>query len=156
VLITHPDNKARAQPRVPIRYKHRREIDRFFELSPKDRDQYVPACVSNHISSRQHSTKVRVTYDQKTNEILAKIVKARIADISLHFPEYPLDCRISINLEMDWDGPIPDLEKSGAAVSRPTPHRNKDRLSYTHSHYQVDLTQVTQMVPGAPGANVSL
>ncbi|KAK0712833.1 CYTH-like domain-containing protein [Lasiosphaeria miniovina] len=150
VVLTHPDNKevnaGRSRRRVPIMYKHRREVDKFFELPSQVRDQMLPACVANLVAARQHAAKVRITYDQKTNEVLAKIIKARVADISIHFPDSPLDCRISINLEMDWDGPIDKLENDGRA---PIPHRNKDRLSYTHSHYQVDLTQVTQMVPGA-------
>ncbi|KAK3385415.1 CYTH-like domain-containing protein [Podospora didyma] len=151
VVQTHPDhpinqqNAGRVRPRVPIEYKHRREVDRFFELPAQLRDQVLPACVANPIASRKHAAKVRVTYDQKTNEVLAKIIKARIADISLHFPDCPLDCRISINLEMNWDGPISQLESNDRGT---IPHRNKDRLSYTHSHYQIDLTQVTQMVPG--------
>lgn len=31
-----------------------------------------------------------------------------------------------------------------ASTSDRQPDRNKDRLSYTQSHYQIDLTQVTQ------------
>ncbi|KAK3313150.1 CYTH-like domain-containing protein [Apodospora peruviana] len=155
VLLAHPDNKAnvgRPQPRVPIKYLHRREIDRFFELPNSMRDSALPACVSSHMASRGHYAKVRVTYDQKTDEVLAKIVKCRIADISLHFPQCPLDCRISVNLEMEWDGEIDALERLSQASSRPSPpHRNKDRLSYTHSHYQVDLTQVTQVTQVVPG-----
>jgi len=85
--------------------------------------------------------------------VLAKIVKARIADLNLHFPEFPFDCRISINLEMDWDGEVADLERMQAnksqASHRPAPpNRNKDRLSYSHGQYQIDLTQVTQVIHG--------
>jgi len=148
VKQAHQDNKDRVQPRVPINYKHRREIDKFFELPPQIRDQTLPPCVSSPIANRGHTAKVRVTYDQRTNEVLAKIVKVRIADINIHLPNCPLDCRVSINLEMDWPGEIDDLEQIAAASTRPTPpNRNKDRLSYNQSHYQIDLTQVTVMGP---------
>lgn len=138
--------------RVPIHYKHRREIDRFIEIPANVRDTMLPVSVSNLMASRNRSARVRVTQDQKTKEVLAKIIKARVADINLHFPKLPLDCRISVNLEMEWEGSLEDLENIGKATSRggPPPDRNKDRLSYKHGHYQVDLTQVTQKVPG-PG-----
>ncbi|KAK3346613.1 CYTH-like domain-containing protein [Lasiosphaeria hispida] len=152
VVQSHPDapaNKMRPRPRVEIKYKHRREVDKFVELPNNIRDQMLPSCVSGPISAMNRAAKVRITYDQKTNEVLAKIIKVRVADLSLHFPDSPLDCRISVNLEMDWNGPTEDLERLGAASTRPAPpSRNKDRLSYKQSHYQVDLTQVTQTIPG--------
>ncbi|KAK0649020.1 CYTH-like domain-containing protein [Cercophora newfieldiana] len=148
VKQAHQDNKDRPRPRVPIRYKHRREIDKFYELPAHIRDQTLPPCVTGPMQARGHSAKVRVTYDQKTNEVLAKIVKVRIADLSMHIPSCPLDCRISINLEMDWGGGMEELEQMSAQSTRPSqPSRNKDRLSYNHSHYQIDLTQVTIMGP---------
>lgn len=146
VVETDPRNPANAeQPRVPIHYKHRREIDKFFEIPPAMREQ-LPSCIQNLIPPK-HTVKVRVTHDQKTKEILAKIIKARIADINLYFPMCPLDCRLSINLEMTWDGSVEELERLSAGREG-LPDRNKDRLSYSQSHYQMDLTQVTQMVPG--------
>lgn len=90
----------------------------------------------------------------KTKEVLAKIVKARVADLHLHLPTCPLDCRISINLEMPWDGPAEELERLAVSHEQKFPDRNKDRLSYKQNHYQVDLTQVTQMTPG-PGVSGS-
>lgn len=98
------------------------------------------------------SVRVRVTHDQKTGEVLGKIIKARVADIDIHFPACPMDCRISVNLEMDWDGPSEELDQLAASQRDRQPNRNKDRLSYTHGHYQVDLTQVTQQMNG-PGVS---
>ena len=86
--------------------------------------------------------KARLTYDQKTNQVLAKIVKTRVADIDWHMPRCPVDCRLSINLEMDWDGDVRELEALLNNQSERPPDRIKDRLSYTHGHYQIDLTQV--------------
>ena len=97
----------------------------------------------SRLGSRSRNVKVRVTYDQKTNEVLNKIVKARVADIHLHMPTCPMDCRISINLEMNWDGPVLELEQLPVQGER-SPDRGKDRLSYKQGHYQIDLTQVTQ------------
>lgn len=99
---------------------------------------------------RSKNVRVRVTYDQKTREVLGKIIKARVADINIHMPSCPMDCRISINLEMNWDGPVEELEQLGGSQLDRQPDRNKDRLSYTHGHYQVDLTQVTHS-GSAPG-----
>jgi hypothetical protein len=150
----HPLNKAnhgRPRPRLEIKYKHRHEVDKFFELPPHVRDHMLPACVAMPLATRKFGAKVRVTYDEKTNELLAKIVKARVADINIHFPEYALDCRISINLEMDWNGSVAELERM-ATATRTSPNRNKDRLSYKHGPYQIDLTQVTQV---SQGPNVS-
>jgi hypothetical protein len=151
VKQAHQDNKERQRHRVPIKYKHRREIDKFYELPQHIRDQALPPCVAGPMQTRNHAAKVRVTYDQKTNEVIAKIVKVRIADINMHIPSCPLDCRISINLEMEWGGSVDELEQIVAQSARSQqPNRNKDRLSYNHSHYQIDLTQVTTMGPHGP------
>lgn len=111
---------------------------------------HLPGCVRARLGSRSRNVRVRVTYDQKTNQILNKIIKARVADIDLHMPMAPMDCRISINLEMNWDGSLEELEQLSANKSDRQPDRNKDRLSYKQGHYQIDLTQVTHAVNG-PG-----
>ncbi|TQN73467.1 MRNA-capping enzyme subunit beta [Colletotrichum shisoi] len=147
VVQTDPRNP-NARGRVQIQYKHRREIDKFYEL-PNALQARLPGCVRSLLSGRR-SIKVRVTYDQKTQQVLAKIVKARVADIHIHLPTCPLDCRISINLEMAWDGSVEELESMAVGHADKFPDRNKDRLSYKQNHYQIDLTQVTQTMPG-PG-----
>ncbi|KAH8655947.1 CYTH-like domain-containing protein [Ilyonectria robusta] len=137
--------------RVQVLYKHRREIDRFFEL-PSDLQGRLPGCMRARLGSRSKNVRVRVTYDQKTREVLGKIIKARVADINLHMPMCPMDCRISINLEMDWDGDVDELEQFATSQVDRQPDRNKDRLSYTHGHYQIDLTQVSHLSNGPGGA----
>lgn len=137
--------------RVQVHYKRRREVDKYYELPPHLQDR-LPACVRSLIPPK-HSVKARVTYDQKTNEVLAKIVKARVSDIDLHMPHCSLDCRISVNLEMRWEGSVEELEDLATHVGeRSSPDRKKDRLSYTQSHYQIDLTQVIQAIP-IPGVS---
>lgn len=102
----------------------------------------IPGCVRARLGNRK-SVRARVTYNQKNGEVLAKIVKARVADIDLHMPMCPMDCRISINLEMNWDGDVKELEQLGVSPTQGLSDRRKDRLSYKQGHYQVDLTQVT-------------
>ncbi|KAL7906055.1 mRNA triphosphatase CET1 [Trichoderma velutinum] len=149
VIQTDPRNPNGGAKRVPVIYKHRREIDRFYDLPP-EMHGHLPGCVRARLGSRSRNVRVRVTYDQKTNQILNKIIKARVADIDLHMPMAPMDCRISINLEMNWDGSLEELEQLSANKSDRQPDRNKDRLSYKQGHYQIDLTQVTHAVNG-PG-----
>jgi polynucleotide 5'-triphosphatase len=150
VAEAHPQNPE-ALRRVPIDYLHRRETDKFYEL-PTSHHASLPPAVRERLNTR-HPVKVRVTYAQDPKEpktILAKIIKARIADIDIYNPQSPLDCRISINFEMRYDGDVEELK--AISIDSRIPDRNKDRLSYKQSHYQVDLTQVTQLSL----ANVSL
>ncbi|EOO02393.1 putative mrna-capping enzyme subunit beta protein [Phaeoacremonium minimum UCRPA7] len=137
-------------PRVPIKYRHRREMDRFYELPPAMRNR-LPPPVQNLLNTK-HRVKVRVTTDKQSQQVLAKIVKVRVADLDIHFPDTTLDCRISVNLEIDWHDSIQELEQlaGNAQIDRQS-DRNKDRLSYSQSHYQIDLTQVTQKMPGPSG-----
>ncbi|KAH6667068.1 mRNA-capping enzyme subunit beta [Plectosphaerella plurivora] len=147
VVNTNPQNPdPKVRGRVQIQYKHRRELDKFYEL-PSNLQGRLPGCVRSRFQAK-HSVKVRVTTDQKTGQVLGKIVKARVADLNLHLPSCPHDCRISINLEAAWDGSVEELEQLAIGHESKFTDRSKDRLSYTQSHYQIDLTQVTQQVPG--------
>ena len=145
VLQADPRNPESGGRRVQVHYKHRREVDRYFELSPAHRD-HLPGCVRSLMRPRQ-APRARVTYDQRTKDVLAKIIKVRVADMHIHMPNAPVDCRISVNLEMDWPGPVEELEQGGGGGNAA---RQKDRLSYAQGNIQVDLTQVTM-----PGAGVS-
>ena len=140
VAETHPNNPSHSKKRVQIDYLHRRETDKFYELPPSMHGS-LPAAVREKLNPR-HAVKVRVTHDQKSNQVLARIIKVRITDLDIYNPQSKLDCRISINFEMKYDGDIEDIVAAG--IGERIPDRNKDRLSYTQSHYQIDLTQVTQ------------
>ena len=142
VAETHPANPG-AKSRVKIDYLHRRENDKFYELPPSMHAN-LPAAVRDLLNNR-HTVKVRVTHDQKTKQVLAKIIKARVNDLDIYNPQSPLDCRLSINLEMRYDGELEDIIAAGAGIGERIPDRSKDRLSYTQSYYQIDLTQVTQV-----------
>lgn len=152
VIETDPRNPNGGGTRVQVQYKHRREIDRFIDL-PTELHAHIPGCMRSRLGTRARNVRVRLTYDQKTKEVLGKIIKARVADIDLHLPGCPMDCRLSINLEMDWDGSVQELEQLAASQADRQPDRNKDRLSYTHGHYQIDLTQVTQQIQQGPGVS---
>lgn len=133
--------------RVPVDYEHRRETDRFYELPDAQRKQ-LPGCMQSLFDrDGRRSVKVRASYSQKTDELLATIIKARVADLHLYFPACPFDCRISVNLEMPWEGNLDELIRYNAGTER-QPDRKKDRLSYRQSCYTVDLTQVKHNVPG--------
>ncbi|KAI1272332.1 CYTH-like domain-containing protein [Xylaria sp. FL0933] len=138
-----------AEPRVPVQYVHRRQTDRFFDL-PAHLRQRLPPSIA-HLLQQNGPLKARITYEKGTNNVLAKIIKARVADLHIHMAHLPLDCRISVNIEWDWDGPAQEIEQNQIPNKERQPDRNKDRLSYTHGFYQIDLTQVTRENPGPSG-----
>lgn len=121
-----------------ISYTHLRLIDSFYQ-SPDSRD------------------KIRVTRDEKTGKVEQCVRKVRLGDLDIYSPKRAADWRISVNLE------IPGTQYSLDAPSRvfgtlliwlytfvvPPPigtashTRRKDRLSYSHEEFNIDLTQVT-------------
>jgi hypothetical protein len=123
--------------RIPLSYAHKKERDTFYEVSPSD----LPPIIRQNLNPR-HKPRVRVTVDQRTGEVLAKIVKCRVADLDIHSPRTCVDWRVSVNLEMNYDGDISHL--SPADTGRGASDRNKDRMSYRHLAYQIDLTQVAR------------
>ena len=144
---------AEPRARVPLGYVHTKETDSFFELLP-NAEAAMPPQFRSHLNMRpgQNRTRVRVTTDQKTKQELAKIIKVRLGDLDIHCPKSPFDCRISINMEIAYDGDrstMVELMEGGKKV----PVRNKDRMTYRHQTYQIDLTQVTigEAAPGTKG-----
>lgn len=99
--------------RIPMSYKHTRETDKIYEGNGR---------------------KLRVTTDQKTQRVLATVTKERVADLNILSPRTPFDWRISISTETPVNGPPPS--------ATPKVVRHKDRVSYIHQYYQMDLTQV--------------
>jgi hypothetical protein len=86
-----------------------------------------------------------VTTDQKSGKVLKKIVKARIADLNIYSPRTAFDWRISVNMEMPYEHDTEGLYPLGGGTGGSDGDRNKDRMSYRHLIYQVDLTQVTDV-----------
>nr|CDI57066.1 related to CTL1-RNA 5`-triphosphatase with manganese-or cobalt-dependent NTPase activities [Melanopsichium pennsylvanicum 4] len=102
-----------------VSYQRRKEID-YFHPAP--------------------TGKVRVTRDAETLVIKQDgvVQKQRIADLNIHCPNRLFDYRISINAENPTEEPTSDHVSI----------REKNRLSYAHQNFIVDLTQVT--VPEKP------
>jgi hypothetical protein len=124
--------------RIPLSYAHKKERDTFYEVNPNE----LPPVIRQNLNPR-HKPKVRVTTDQRTGEVIAKIIKCRVADIDVYSPRTTVDWRVSVNLEMEYEGdhthlPMVDASRGGRG------ERNKDRMSYRHLAYQVDLTQVAR------------
>ncbi|GJN94258.1 hypothetical protein Rhopal_007332-T1 [Rhodotorula paludigena] len=104
-------------PAAPVRYAHTRELDTFHDVT-------VPGGGGRR--------KVRVTRDQKDKSRVSAVEKVRVADMNVFSPKRRFDWRVSVSLEMP--APVPDTP--------PTHSRHKDRISYSHQHFRVDLTQV--------------
>ena len=126
----------RGVPRYPLDYAHTVEWDEYYELKPEGRNALQHLA---HWINPNHTVKVRRTFDQKTQEMKAQIVKTRIADLEIYNPNDRFDYRISISLESPWQGPEEHLVMSAQVGS----DRFKDRLSYKHRDYQIDLTQIS-------------
>jgi hypothetical protein len=132
------------QGRIPLSYAHKKERDSFYEISPSE----LPPVIRQNLNPR-HKPKVRVTVDQRTGEVLAKIVKCRIADMDVHSPRTSVDWRISVNLEMSYEGDVSHLPMVDSRGGRGG-DRSKDRMSYRHLAYQIDLTQVAKSEVSLP------
>ncbi|KND00986.1 uncharacterized protein SPPG_04083 [Spizellomyces punctatus DAOM BR117] len=103
------------RPGSRTRYVHTKEVDHYYQ---------------------QGSQKIRVSADQKSGQVKEVLTKQRIADLEVHLPNSHLDFRISISLEIPAQRPPKDSHSKF--------RRQKDRLSYSHEAFRVDLTQVRQ------------
>ncbi|KAF4549712.1 mRNA capping enzyme beta chain-like protein [Elsinoe fawcettii] len=154
--------------RVPLVYQHRYEKDTFAPLSEYGLSQLSDFARDALLKSRRDSPRLRTTYEgnnpkmpsDKPKAILAQIVKVRLDDLDIYCPGEPFDIRISVNIEVDF-AKIPGVDLTRlidiAAENdieigkrRADPDRYKDRISYRHLLYQIDLTQVLTDIPGAP------
>ena len=99
----------------------------------------------------RRDAKIRITNAKNDNTILAKIIKCRLADMDVISPHTKFDWRISVNLEIEWQGDVSELRNNAHLSANGTKgntgllkSREKDRMTYQHCGvYQVDLTQVT-------------
>lgn len=128
--------------RVAIAYKHLFQTDTFATLSPAG-----IATLPHSVQKRaQHGRELRLrtSRDTKTNQILAHIIKVPLGDLHIQNPGEPYDCRISMNLEVNFpiDIDINELIEPPSHDKPAPPERRKDRLSYKHLAYSVDLTKV--------------
>lgn len=103
----------------------------------------------SHWFNSGHTVKVRRTFDKKTGEMTAQIIKTRVGDLEIYNPNEEFDFRISVSLETPWSGPESHLKPP--ATGQNTNDRLKDRLSYKHRDYQIDLTQISHNDPEKVG-----
>lgn len=103
-------------PSTTLAYDHLRLVDSFYSSEGSgDRD------------------KIRVTRNEKTNEVIESLRKVRLGNLDIYSPKRAADWRISVNVEVPVKHPI------GTATLK----RRKDRMSYSHEEFRIDLTQVT-------------
>ena len=148
-------------PRTPMFYDHPRETDTFYSLTAAG-EASLPPSIRKYLNPK-HRPRVRITTSQPPGVSLAapapppvvkrRIIKSRIADFDVLCPSLAFDYRISISIESPFDGPDDVLVKvndAGAAGLSGAGDREKDRVSYRHLAYQIDLTQVSYPNVGSP------
>ncbi|KAJ7212243.1 CYTH-like domain-containing protein [Mycena pura] len=110
-------------PSTPLGYSHLHLVDTFYP------------------SDNPHQDKIRVTRDEKTGTVVECMRKKRLGDLNIFSPKRKVDWRVSVSLEVPTPHPI------GSS----THTRRKDRLSYSHEEFSIDLTQVKSvMSPNSP------
>ncbi|KAK0946989.1 hypothetical protein LTR29_001572 [Friedmanniomyces endolithicus] len=132
--------------RVPMDYSHPKSRDSFRPLSDTGYDALPPA-FRRHAGEKRKDLKLRTTTNLATGEVEARIVKSKMADLHIFNPAGDYDCRISLNLEANMNlphlAPYTDLFGEWAPGERASPDRMKDRMSYKHLVYRIDLTMVS-------------
>jgi len=96
------------------------------------RVHYAHTKLIDSFHSGPGSQKIRVTTDEKTGVVKECVAKTRIADLNVYSPKRKVDWRISVNAETPAPKP----------TTNATHTRRKDRITYTHQAFQIDLTQV--------------
>lgn len=142
--------------RVKMRYKHITDIDSFQPLSAAGLAA-LPPPIRHRVEHGGRPPKLRTTTRHEKGKapyIAARIVKVNVANLQIYSPNDPYDLRISINVEVNLDRPDlqpEDLVIAAAANDKdgPLPDRKKDRISYSHLAYQIDLTRVDVIPAGA-------
>jgi polynucleotide 5'-triphosphatase len=131
--------------RAPVAYQHTREVDTLYELG-QAQFATLPETVKRLINAGSARQRIRVTRDQKTNQVIRTMIKHRIGNLEISSPQTEWDYRIGINLEINYPGSIDNLQPTQEpGKSLESMKRQKDRMSYSWlGAYQVDLTQVQQ------------
>lgn len=129
--------EAQHSDRAVIAYSHPHEYDEFYELNEEGKRNLPPSIL--HWMNPRHKPRVRRTIDEDSRQVKAQIIKSRIADLEVYNPQSDFDYRISISIESPWEGDpgwLLEMTEEGR-------DRQKDRMSYRHMAYQIDLTQVS-------------
>lgn len=124
-------------------YAHTVESDELSELNAAGKQNLPHLIPWVHPG---HTMKVRRTFNRKDGTMKAQIIKTRVADLDVYNPNDAFDYRVSISLETPWNGSESDLVPGN--LNKTPRDRQKDRLSYKHKDYQIDLTQVDLLEQG--------
>ena len=126
--------------RQPILYKHLHEQDTFYDLTETDIAK-LPASIRGMIKRTPGTgkPKVRVTINKEDGAVAAQVIKVRLRDLHVYCPNHRFDYRISVNAELNWPFSVDNLKPAGED------DRKKDRMSYRHQMYRIDLTQVSAL-----------
>lgn len=142
--------------RTKMKYTHLYETDSFYTLSSTGL-AVLPPPMKGRKAGGGRPPRLRVTRDSRTGEIRARIVKVNIDHLHIYNPQALFDVRVSVNLEVNLDRPGLDPSSLIAAPNEPgagppvnEPERKKDRLSYKHLAYSIDLTKVESNPAPAP------
>lgn len=134
--------------RTKMKYTHLYDTDSFYALSSIALAA-LPPPMKKRKAGGGRPPRLRVTSDSRTGEIRARIVKVHIDHLHIFDPQALFDVRISVNLEVNLDRPgldpaslIASPNEPGAGPPVNEPERKKDRLSYKHLAYSIDLTKV--------------
>jgi len=114
------------QSTTPLSYQHLYLIDSFYPYEGSERE------------------KLRVTRNGQTGAVVECMRKIRLGDLNIYSPRRAVDWRVSVNLEVPVQHPV------GSASHM----RKKDRMSYAHEEFVIDLTQVTANVASNAQAQV--
>lgn len=144
-------------PRTAMFYDHPRETDTFYSLTAAGEANLSPS-IRKYLNPK-HRPRIRITTSQPAAGaggspagppvVKRRIIKSRIADFDVLCPALAFDYRISISIESPFDGPDDVLVKvndggaAGSGGGGGGGDREKDRVSYRHLAYQIDLTQVS-------------
>ncbi|GAA5969170.1 hypothetical protein JCM3765_005745 [Sporobolomyces pararoseus] len=107
-----------------ILYSHTKELDTFHTTQDRRKIRLT----------RNEGKKNSASTGGDTGKDWKAVEKIRVADMNVFSPKRLFDWRVSISLE----NPVMELP-----TTPPTHSRRKDRISYSHQLYTIDLTQVT-------------
>ncbi|KAK5171716.1 uncharacterized protein LTR77_003352 [Saxophila tyrrhenica] len=150
-----------ADGRVRMTYDHTYEADFYHPLSATGLAALPTSIQRRNTHTRPPRLRItRATRDRpsthhcpaiRAGQILGRIVKMPISDLHIYNPQYNYDTRISLALEVNLDRPDIDPTTLIAAESATDrgPDRIKDRVSYRHLAYSIDLTKVDMPGQGA-------
>lgn len=102
-----------------------------------------------------------MTRNEKTGNVIAAVKKIRLGNLDVYSPKRAVDWRISVNVEVPGAYPssfgaletrFSSLFSVQHPLGSPTHSRRKDRISYSHEEFVIDLTQVASY--GAQGSQV--